>query len=163
MIDPEKLPPLNPEADPSEICIAVGETEVPISDLKLRLLDEASNGATTATAANALSMSVDEVESLRDEIITEFKVPNMAAAVSLVISQKILDITVKNPPVHITGQDALILRLIAQGKSSAVIAEALGRQKEATRNLCRNLYKKIGVSGRTHSVRRAYEYGIFRV
>lgn len=92
MVGPERLPHFSPEPLSEKICIAVGETEVPLSETKLRLLEEASNGATTAE-----------------------------------------------------------------------VGEALGRQKEVTRTICRNLFKKLEASGRTHSVRRAYEYGIFTV
>jgi len=164
MVEPEQFPHFSPEPLSEKICVAVGETEVPVSETKLRLLEEASNGATTATAANAMSMTIDEVESLRTDIIAELNVPNMAAAVSLVISQKLLDVRVKNnPPVRVSGQDAQILRLIAQGKTTAEIGEALGRQKEVARTICRNLFKKLEASGRAHSVRRAYEYGIFKI
>ncbi len=171
---PEQAKGFEPAADiprtiaPQEIgaplvYAAIGENDVPIDELGLKLIEVASNGATTEEAAAALSIPTDEVESMRDKLIVDFKAPNMAAVISIAFSQRLIPFETKNPSIRISERDALILRLIAQGKSNRQIGSELGREPQAMRNLVKNLFNKMQVTGRTHSVRRAYEYGVFKV
>lgn len=159
----EQRVPTPQEVGASAVQAAIGENVVDVSDLQLTLITEASRGATTEKAAESMSLPVDEIVTMRDELIGAFNVPNMAAVISIAFSQKLIDFKERKVPAHISDRDVLILRLIAQGKANKEISQALGREPQATRNTCKNLYKKIGVTGRTHSVRRAYEYGIFTV
>jgi len=62
--------------------------------------------------------------------------------------------------VHITPRQMDVLRHLAQGHSTAVIAEKLGIATETVRNHVRALIARLGAHTRLEAVMRAHELGI---
>jgi DNA-binding NarL/FixJ family response regulator len=52
------------------------------------------------------------------------------------------------PRIHLTSREIEIVRLVVRGHSNAEIAEKLGIQLQAVKNLLSALYGKLGVSTR---------------
>ena len=62
--------------------------------------------------------------------------------------------------VHLTPRQMDVLRHLAQGHSTAVIAEKLGIATETVRNHIRALIARLGAHTRLEAVMRAHELGI---
>jgi DNA-binding CsgD family transcriptional regulator len=62
--------------------------------------------------------------------------------------------------VHVTPRQMDVLRHLAQGHSTAVIAEKLGIATETVRNHVRALIARLGAHTRLEAVMRAHELGI---
>jgi DNA-binding NarL/FixJ family response regulator len=57
-------------------------------------------------------------------------------------------VTEAMPRIHLTSREIEVVRLVVRGHSNAEIAERLGIQLQAVKNLLSALYAKLGVSTR---------------
>ena len=64
------------------------------------------------------------------------------------------------PSVHVTPRQMDVLRHLAQGHSTAVIAQKLGIATETVRNHVRAIIARLGAHTRLEAVMRAHELGI---
>jgi DNA-binding NarL/FixJ family response regulator len=129
-----------------------------------QVLIRASNGATVEKVAKKLSLAKEEVEELRNSVIAKYDAPNMAAAVNKAFLKGRLNIKKDpHPRVSLNEKDLVILTGIAAGKSNGEIATSLNTNADAINDYNKRLFKKMGCSGRTHSVRKSYELGIFKL
>lgn len=137
--------------------------EVPCIDEGQRaLIAVASKGATVETAAERLKCPPRIITERRDALIETFEVPNMAAVVYQSFLQRILVVNaVRKESRQPNLRNRYILTVIAEGGSNRDIAERLDVTPQKARNYSRALFKQMGVTGRTHSVRRGFEKGYF--
>ncbi len=63
----------------------------------------------------------------------------------------------------LTGREIAILKGVARGDSSKVIARADGVTEQAIKFHLTNIYRKLGVANRTQAARRAYQLGLIRL
>lgn len=67
------------------------------------------------------------------------------------------------PRVSLTGREVEVLQLMANGKSNAEIAEALGRAEGTMKIHVHNILQKLGATDRTQAVTIALRRGILRL
>lgn len=145
--------------------------EVPALDemgtLAQRVLLFASLGSTTKEAASLAGARRRIVEHTRDKLIEAYDVPNMAAVVNAAIfhSQIPLEISKYSRVANrLMPRQKLALGYTAIGLTKSGIAAELGNNPETFHsNVLRPTFKVLEASGRTHSVRRSYELGVFKV
>lgn len=134
---------------------------------QLALIDVASTGARTEQAAEKLDCTAGEVEDMRDMLIVEFSVPNMAAVVYQAIRSGQLNIEIPSQERGTSLRNQTILSVIAEGGTNANIAARLSEierkpvNKDKARTYSRMLFSKLHATGRTHSVRLGFENGYF--
>ncbi len=139
-----------------------------LTEMEERVMHSASLGGTLESVSAELSegentLSEKDVEDARNSIIEKFGVKNMAAVISLAILQGRIKIDVEERAPYLSQEEKVVLSLIAQGQTNATVAGMIGKSRQGLMNNNKVLFKKIGATGRTHSVRRAYELGIFKV
>jgi DNA-binding CsgD family transcriptional regulator len=69
----------------------------------------------------------------------------------------------RNKPVRLTKSEIEVLSLIAQGRSSQEVADALFRSKRTVDFHLDNIYKKLNVKNRVQLLRRALQLGLIPV
>jgi DNA-binding NarL/FixJ family response regulator len=67
------------------------------------------------------------------------------------------------PRVSLTGREVEVLQLMADGKSNAEIAEALGRAEGTMKIHVHNILQKLDATDRTQAVTIALRRGILRL
>ena len=129
------------------------------------LLELASQGGTTESVATEMAIDTDRVEGIRDDVIDILGARNMANAVFVAIRHGVLPIEIRDRSQHVRLNDRQLqgLGYISAGYTNREIAERMGMN---CGTFISNVYKagvrKIGASGRTHSVRRTRELGVLR-
>lgn len=63
---------------------------------------------------------------------------------------------------YFTAREMAVLRAVAEGRSDAQIARALGVSVDGVKSVNRRIYEKLGVQSRQHAVHVAYELGVLR-
>lgn len=137
-----------------------------LSEDEAKVLILASFGGTVDQVAAYLGTDNSTIGELRDSVIGKFDAKNMAGAVNKAILGGVLPVEVNPEPVTQVVKSAprsmKVLTMFADGDSNAEIAEAFGKKTGTLdKNINRPLFKRLRANGRTHSVRRAYELGIF--
>ena len=69
----------------------------------------------------------------------------------------------RNKPIRLTKREIEVLSLIAQGRSSQEVADALFRSKRTVDFHLDNIYKKLNVKNRVQLLRRALQLGLIPV
>jgi DNA-binding NarL/FixJ family response regulator len=134
------------------------------TDRQYHVLALASLGGTTKSVARLLACRQEEVAQTRDELIAEFEVPNMAAVVNQVILQKNLPIRVaSDSELRLSTRERIILDGFRRGLGNKAIGKQVKLAKGTIREYSYALFQKVKSNGRTHSVRRSYELGIFEL
>lgn len=133
------------------------------TDRQFQVLLLASLGGTAEQVADLLGCSEEEVTQTRDELIEMHDAPNMAAVVSQEILRRQLLVDVQESKVQLRRRDKIMLDGFRNGLGNAAIGKQLGKSKDTVYKYCPALFKKMGSSGRTHSVRRSYELGVFEI
>lgn len=133
-----------------------------LTEQEERLVILASQGGTVEEVAPIMEMTPDEIGDLRDGVIDKLSVVNMAAAVNVCIRRQVIPIEVSPRQMNLTEREIKVLALINKGASSSQIASALNKKSDSSmKNISKKLFRKLGANGRTNSVRRAYETGVF--
>lgn len=146
----------------SEHTIAENRENLGLTEQEERLVILASQGGTVEEVAPIMEMTPDEVGNLRDEVIEKLSVVNMAAAVNVCIRHRVIPIEVSPKRMNLTDREIKVLALINKGASSSQIASAIDKKSSSSmKNISKKLFRKLGANGRTNSVRRAYETGVF--
>jgi len=144
--------------------------EIPVlaelKPLEQRVLLLASYGGTAKEVAQYARARRHAVERTRDNLIEAFGVPNMAAVVNAALWHRQLPFEVDDSspiPARLGERERLALGYIAIGFTKGQIAAQFGKNPDTFHaNVLRPSFKILGSSGRTHSVRRSYEIGIFK-
>lgn len=63
-------------------------------------------------------------------------------------------------PVSLTGRQARILTLMAEGLTQSEISESIGFSESTVRHECMRIYRRLGVPGRGEAVRAAHLHGL---
>jgi DNA-binding CsgD family transcriptional regulator len=145
------------------LTVEINGREMTIEPLEQDVLVLASQGGDIENVTSELSVTKKDVEDARDALIGGLVVPNMAAVVSIMISEKILGFEKANGFRRLPQTDRMVLALIAQGKTNSEIAKVINRGPQAMKNLNNRLFTMLNATGRTHSVRRCYELDVFHV
>jgi len=137
-----------------------------LSQRQRTIVNLASLGGTTESVAGELKTMQDIIEGERKSLIATYGVPNMAAVVNAAIRHRQL-------AVEICPAEGIVESLSPlQQKALACIAIGLTNQQIGATfdknpatfhaNKIKPALRKLQASGRTHSVRRSYEVGIFK-
>ena len=122
----------------------------------------ATLGGTTEEVADILSCEEPDISDAKDVILDVFGFPTMAAVANYAIFRHFIPIETDGSHVRPTNRDMTILKGFAGGLSNGDIGKELKLSKQDVSAVMLRLFKKLIASGRTHSMRRSYELGIFR-
>lgn len=132
-----------------------------LSEEESAVLYLASYGGTVHEVAAVMDRDTAQVGIRRDEVVSKFGVPNMAAAVYQAFRQDVLDYENRQVSGSLTERDLYLLSLLSEGLTNAEIGNRIYKSKASVVNLHRKLFKKLDATGKTHAMRRSYESGIF--
>jgi DNA-binding NarL/FixJ family response regulator len=80
------------------------------------------------------------------------------------VKRETSDLESKLPPAHnLTPSELRVLRLLAEGRDNAAIADILVVAKRTVQNHISNLYGKLGVTSRTKAMLYAIQHGLVEV
>lgn len=145
------------------LIVELNGRELTVEPIAQDVLVLASQGGDVESVSSELSVTHKEVEEARDSLIGGLVVPNMAAVVSIMMSEKILGFEKANGFRRLPQTDRMVLALIAQGKTNSEIGKVINRGPQAMKNLNNRIFTMLNATGRTHSVRRCYELDVFHV
>ena len=124
----------------------------------------ASLGATTVEAAQQLGWSEDSVKATASEIKDSWNVKNMAEATNYGILNRYIPLKRDSRHTNVTPLTGALLRYYAQGRHNGDFIRAVGKGDEAKlAKWSQTVFSRIKASGKTHSVLRSYQAGIFRL
>jgi DNA-binding NarL/FixJ family response regulator len=145
---------------------AVGSHER-FTEIQQQVLLLASLGGTTEEVAGLLACNEVEITDARDSLIEIYGARNTAEVVSKAILGRHLPIEVSSDPgLRLSRRDIVLLDGFRHGLSNKEIGrhKQIGKSKDIVRQRYSwPLFAKIGANGRTHSVRRSYELGIWPI
>lgn len=138
-------------------------TPVEFTAVEEKVLALASLGGTIYQVGRLMKVAPVTVAEHRDSIIAKSGAKNMANAVNINILNGQLPVKVSAEKFSIEVDERLILQRISSGDHNSHIANRLRMPKKEVKEKCRGLFYKMNVTGRTHSVRRSYELGVFKL
>ena len=140
-----------------------GAPDVPVV-LLLDSVDDDVSVAMQAGAIGCLDKSVDSqqlIEALRDASSGEVAVsPTVARKLARIVGQGERHTEGRSYPAPLTGREAQVLELLAEGLSNREIAHTLFVSESTVRAHLRTVARKLGVSNRVHAVARAMQLGM---
>lgn len=134
-----------------------------LSHTQMEILRLASLGKTVGDVAYRFRTTDSEIISIRDSVSAIFESPNMAATIHLAIVRGVLPIKVNPESVDLNEVELNMLCIYASGQDHLEVSAQFGIGEKQVATLNKELFRKIGATGRTHSIRRAYELGIFKI
>ena len=142
-----------------------GRSVIILNPKEVETLELASQGLSVGESAKERGIPADTIKSQRKEYLRKLGAKSTANAVRIGIEAGIIPITFDE--YGLPGANRLtpalldVLELAAQGFSVQETAEKRGVSIETIKTHRKDIIRKLGAENIVHSVRRAYEAGIF--